>query len=151
MAAISIKLDFSKFTQDLEQRIAKLKDKDYLLRPVATELIPLMTRRIHQRGEASDGSQIGTYSSGYLKLRESKYNRSSDTKVIVSLTSQLENDWSVIETERGYGVGFNNPFNLQKLRWVEEVKGKVIGQMTEEEEKFVQERFQELINDALNS
>lgn len=151
MAAISIKLDFSKFTQDLEQRVAKLSDRDYLIRPVAVELIPLMTRRIHQRGEASDGSQIGTYSSGYLKLRESKYNRSSDRKVIVALTSQLENDWSVIATERGYGIGFNNPYNLQKLRWVEEVKGKIVGQLTKDEENFVQERFQELINNALNS
>lgn len=150
MAALTIKLDFSKFTQDLEQRISKLKDRDYLIRPVAIELIPLMTRRIHQRGEASDGSQIGTYSSDYLKLRESKYNRSSDTKVIVALTSQLENDWAVIATEKGYGIGFNNPFNAQKARWVQEKK-KIYLALSEQEQKFVQERFQELINNALNS
>lgn len=151
MASLAVKLDFSKFTQDLEQRINKLKDKDYLLRPVATELIPLMTRRIHQNGVASDGAQIGTYSSSYLKLRQDKYNRSGDTKVIVALTSQLENDWAVIATDSGYAVGFNNPFNLQKARWVEEIKGKAIFSLTTEEQQFVNERFQELINNALNS
>lgn len=151
MAALSIKLDFSKFTQDLEQRVEKLKNKDYLLRPVAIETIPLMTRRIHQNGVASDGSQIGTYSSSYLKLRQEKYNRSGDSKVIVALTSQLENDWSVIATDKGYAIGFNNPFNLQKARWVEGVKGKTIFSLSKEEQKFVNERFQELINNALNS
>src|SRR5690606_38168279 len=48
-----------------------------------------------------------------------KYNRSSDTKVIISLTRQLENDWSVIATDKGYGVGFLNKQNLDKARWSE--------------------------------
>lgn len=150
MASIGIKLDFSKFTQDLQQRIDKLKDKDYLLRPVAIELLPLMTRRIHQEGGASDGSQIGTYSSSYLRERERNYGRSGDRKVIVALTSQLENDWAVLATDRGYGVGFNNAFNLQKARWVEQMKKPFLA-LTIEEQKFVNERFQELVNNALNS
>lgn len=150
MAALSIKLDFSKFTQDLEQRVARLKDKDYLVRPVAIELLPLMTRRIHQEGRASDGSQIGTYSSSYLRLRVNRYNRSGDNKVVVALTSQLENDWAVIATPTGYGIGFNNPFNAQKGRWVEQMK-KPFFTLTKEEQEFVTERFQELVNNALNS
>jgi hypothetical protein len=151
MAALSIKLDFSKFSQDLEQRVERLKNKDYLLRPVAIETIPLMTRRIHQDGVARDGSQIGTYSSSYLKLRQAKYNRSGDPKVIVALTSQLENDWSVIATDKGYAIGFSNTFNLQKARWVEDIKGKIIFSLSEDEQQFVIERFQEMINNALNS
>lgn len=151
MAAINIKIDTSKMTQDLKVRFDKLRNRDYLLRPVAIEVLPLMTRRIHQNGGASDGTQIGTYSESYLELRQKKYNRSGDTKVIVALTSQLENDWAVLATETGYGIGFNNPFNLQKLRWVEEVKGKIIGQLTKEESDFVNERLQELIQNALNS
>lgn len=151
MAAITIKIDTSQLQQEFAERINKLKDKDYLLRPVAIELIPLMTRRIHQRGIASDRTPIGVYSKGYLKLRQEKYNRSGDSKVIVALTSQLENDWAVIATPTGYGIGFNNEFNFRKARWVEEIKGKVIFQLTEDEENFARDRIQELVTDALNS
>lgn len=138
-------------TEDLKLRFEKLRNRDYLLRPVAIETIALMTQRIHQEGRASDGGQIGTYSASYLELRQKKYNRSADTKVIVALTSQLENDWAVIATETGYGIGFNNPFNFQKSRWVEEIKGKVIFKLTTQEQQFVNERLQELVNNALNS
>lgn len=151
MAALTIKIDTSKMTQDLRDRFERLKNKDYLLRPVAIETIPLMTERIHQKGMSSDGAAIGTYSSSYLKLRQEKYNRSADPKVIVALTSQLENDWAVIATEKGYGIGFNNPFNAQKARWVEEIKDKKIFSLSQQEQQFVTERFQELINNAFSS
>jgi len=150
MAALSIKLDFTKFSQDLQHRVAKLHDKEYLLRPVATELIHMMTERIHQKGLASDGGQIGTYSSGYMRTRE-KYNRGKDTKVIIALTSQLENDWAVIATDKGYGIGFLNPHNFDKSQWVEATYQKKIFQLTEAESQYAKERFDELIKDALNS
>jgi hypothetical protein len=108
-----------------------------------------MTKRIHIDGGASDGGQIGRYSKGYLALRERKYNRSKDSKVIVSLTRQLENNWSVIATDQGYGIGFLNPFNLQKARWVESSKGKKIFSLAPAEIKYVTETVQELVNDAL--
>lgn len=78
-----------------------------------------------------------------------KYNRTADTKVIVSLTRQLENDWSVIATPKGYGIGFKNPFNLQKMRWVEEGKGKKIGDLTPDEEKYTIDYLNDLVSEAL--
>jgi hypothetical protein len=135
----------------IKQNLEKLKDKEYLLRPVAIEVIPLMTERIHQKGEASDNSQIGTYSSSYLKLRQSKYKRDASSKVIVSLTRQLENNWSVIATQNGYGIGFLNPFNLQKARWVEGIKDKTIFALSKSETQYVVERINELVSDALNT
>lgn len=134
----------------LKRKLEILKDREYLLRPVAFELIPEMTQRIHQEGKASDGSQIGTYSNSYLRTRE-KNNRSADTKVIVSLTRQLENDWAVMPTEKGYGIGFNNAFNVQKMRWVEEQKGKKIATLSEKERKYAIDRINELVNAALDS
>jgi hypothetical protein len=80
-----------------------------------------------------------------------KYNRTSDTKIIVSLTRQLENDWSVIATQKGYGIGFKNEFNLQKLRWVEQGRGKKIGDLTTDEQKYVVDYLNELTADALNT
>jgi hypothetical protein len=49
-----------------------------------------------------------------------KYNRTSETKVICSLTKQLENDWNVIPTQDGYGIGFLNEINFKKTQWLEQ-------------------------------
>jgi ADP-heptose:LPS heptosyltransferase len=110
-----------------------------------------MTERIHQKGEASDNSQIGTYGTNYLKLRQRKYKRDASNKVIVSLTRQLENNWSVIATQNGYGIGFLNPFNLQKARWVEGTKDKTIFTLSKSETQYAVDRINELVADALNS
>lgn len=135
----------------IKQSLEKLKDKEYVLRPVATEVIPLMTERIHQKGEASDNSQIGTYSNTYLKLRQGKYKRDASNKVIVSLTRQLENNWAVIATQNGYGIGFLNPFNEQKARWVEAGKGKKIFSLSQSETKYAIERINEQVGNALHT
>lgn len=184
MASLTIKTNLNQVLSNLGQSFASIMDKNYLLRPVAIEVLPMMTERIHQEGKASDGGQIGTYSNGYMKLRTGnygnsgvfkrgknkgklkdsgvftrgaqkgqprpKYNRSADTKVIVSLTRQLENNWSVLETQKGYGIGFTNPFNADKLRWVEEMKDRIISNLTTEEIDYAFERINELVAEALN-
>lgn len=149
MASIKIKTNIANVVTDLNDRLKKLTDKDYLLRPVCFDLIDLMTKRIHLDGIGSDGDQIGTYSSGYLKLRQQEYQRSADPKVIVSLTRQLQNDWSVIATANGYAIGFLNAFNLQKARWVEVQKGRIFD-LTTGEREYATERLNELTNEALN-
>ena len=149
MASLTITTNLDQILSNLGQSFHTIMDKNYLLRPVAIETIPLMTERIHVEGKASDGGGIGSYSNGYLRQRE-KSGRGKGTKVIVSLTRQLENDWSVLETPNGYGIGFTNSFNAQKLRWVEEVKGKLIGNLTSGEIDFAFERINELVTDALS-
>lgn len=147
---ITVRTNISQVFQKLQADLNKLKDREYLLRPVATEIIPMITERIHQKGQASDNSQIGTYSNSYLKKR-AENKRGKDTKVIVSLTRQLENDWSVVATPKGYGIGFLNSFNGQKLKWVEERKGKVISRLSPEETEYAIDRINELVNAAINS
>lgn len=149
MASINIKTNIANVVADLNSRLKRLTDRDYLLRPVCFDLIDLMTKRIHLDGIGSDGDQIGTYSSEYLKLRQRKYQRSADPKVIVSLTRQLQNDWSVIATSNGYAIGFLNSFNLQKARWVEAQKGRIFD-LTTGEREYATERLNELTNEALN-
>jgi hypothetical protein len=151
MATINIISNFDQVATSIAVSLEKIQDPEYLLRPVAQEQIRLMHDRIHEQGEASDGSQIGTYNSTYLKERQRKYNRTADTKVVVSLTRQLENDYAVIATRAGYGVGFNNPFNMQKVRWVEEIKGKPIGDATQEELNEAISFINELTVDALST
>lgn len=127
-----------------------LKDKEYLLRPLAIETIPLMKERIHIEGQASDGTQIGTYANSYMRHRENA-GRGESRKIIVALTSQLEQDWSVLATTNGYGIGFNNSFNTEKARWVEENKKKIIFNLSADEKKYISERLQELVDGAINS
>lgn len=148
MSSITIKTNLDQVLTSLGQSLKTIMDPNYLLRPVAIEVLPMMTERIHQKGQASDGSQIGTYSNGYLKVREEN-KRGKDLKVIVSLTRQLENNWSVLETTNGYGIGFTNPFNAQKLRWVEEAKDKEIGNLAAAEINYAFDRVNELIENAI--
>lgn len=77
------------------------------------------------------------------------YNRSSDTKVIISLTRQLENNWSVIVTGKGYGVGFLNPHNLDKARWTEATYKKKIFSLSPFEIKTIKEIIQDNVSDVL--
>lgn len=129
---------------------------DKMLRTCAVSVLDLMKKRIHQKGMASDGSQIGTYSAGYMKIRTGnfknskkvtkgpnagklkdagvftekahesktgkarpKYNRTSDKKVVASLTRQMENDMRVIALSGGgYGIGYSNKHNFDKSQWV---------------------------------
>lgn len=146
---ITVRTNIAQVFQKLQADLNKLRDREYLLRPVATEILPMITDRIHQKGVASDGSPIGTYSNNYLKKREEN-KRGKDTKVIISLTRQLENDWSVIATEKGYGIGFLNSFNAKKLKWVE-AKHKVVSRLSKEETDYAIDRINELVNAALNS
>lgn len=149
MARITVNTNIAEVSGRLQQKLKKLKDKEYLLRPVCFDLIELMKMRIHEKGLDADNGQIGTYSNAYLRYRQKKHQRSSDTKVIVSLTRQLENDWSVIATQQGYGIGFKNKFNLQKARWVEEIKDKDIFSLTADENRYATDLINQLVNQAL--
>ena len=145
----TVTTNFAAVVSRLKTNFEQLQDKEYLLRPLAIETIPNMKERIHKDGAASDGSQIGTYSNAYMRRRE-EAKRGESRKIIVSLTRQLENDWAVVATTKGYGIGFNNPLNRQKAGWVEEQKSKIIFNLSSEEKQYISERIEELVNGAIN-
>lgn len=148
MASVTIISNLGQVLGNIRDKFELLKDREYLLRPLAIETIPLMKERIHERGEASDGSQIGEYANSYMR-RRAEAGRGPSRKIIVALTSQLEQDWAVIATERGYGIGFNNQFNAQKMRWVEEQKSAIIANLSAGEKQYISERLQELVDGAI--
>lgn len=145
MASITVNID--NVLKKVDSFFDKIQDREYLLRPLAIETIPNIKERIHIQGKGSDGNQIGTYSSGYMKVRE-KNKRGKDTKVIVSLTRQLEADYQVIPTQNGYGIGFNNSLSFDKAKWVEERKKRIIFNLSADEKQYIRERLNELIDDA---
>lgn len=115
---------------------------DKLTRAVALTQFANMKRRIHNDGKDSDGNPIGTYSPGYLKYRQAGYkgtvytkgknkgqsrgeknkkpNRTSDSKVVLSLTRQMESDMNIFRIQNGWAIGYTNDINFQKSQWLED-------------------------------
>lgn len=58
------------------------------------------------------------------------YNRTADTKVVLSLTRQMENDFSIVAVGKSYGLGFKNSLNYDKSIWCEETYNKAIYKLT---------------------
>lgn len=169
--------------EDVQAKLAQI-DMDKLCFDVASTLKAKVRHRVHVEGKASDGSKIGTYSSGYMVTRTGAYknnkstkskpdsghftkgkkavfdiksksaarvkgvserprfNRDSDTDVILSLTRQMENDMNAtepIKVDGGYGIGYQNELNYNKAIWNEQRYKKPIWGLTKEEEQLAEE------------
>lgn len=122
----------SNISQVLTRLNAKLKDyqdpngvvHDKMVRAIASTAAAIVRDRVHVQGEKSDGSQIGTYSEAYMKIRTTKYKRNEGDKVIFSATRNMEKDLLLcvdnpIKTSGGYGIGFINSFSGQKADWLQ--------------------------------
>jgi hypothetical protein len=162
--------------------LKKLADTDQMLRTAATTVLGMLKVRVHQEGLDADNKRIGTYSPGYMKVRTGifnnsltsktgklkdagvftrgkskgaarpRYNRTNDTKVIASLTRQMESDEKVIAITKGYGIGFSNPLNYNKSQWVEATynrKGKIFA-MSDGEVKSVNDIAQKFVDNAIS-
>ncbi len=124
---------------------------DKLLRTLAVNAAVLTKNRIHKDGEKADGTQIGEYSNSYMKIR-AKNNRDKSRKVILSLTRQMESDYAPtaeqapIKTSTGWGLGFKNPLNANKAKWMEEKYGDIY-QLQEDEKQALRKIADKFIND----
>lgn len=172
-----------------EQKIQGINGEqgDKIMREIAQALTTSIVIRVHQEGKASDGTQIGTYSPQYMKVRtgtftnagtyksgknkgknkdagvytkgqnkgqqRKKYNRSSSTNVILSLTRQMEIDLSACEQNPskipyGYAIGYQNNFNYDKAIWNEErYKKKILTKLSKDEEELALLIVQHRLND----
>lgn len=79
-----------------------------------------------------------------------KYNRTADTKVVISLTRQMENDFSVIATEKGYGLGYKNIENAKKVGYVETTYNRKIFGLTASEKEKVKKVAREFVKQKLS-
>lgn len=144
-------------TTNIDQVINSLESKlgdatkQYVTLRVATALLGPVKSRIHEEGLASDGAQIGTYDNAYLRERQKKpNNRTPDSKIVLSLTRQMEGDFSVQAVgSTSYGLGFNNSANYEKAVWNDRRFGHIVYALTKEEEEKAMEIAKEAIIDAL--
>ena len=147
---IAVHINMDQFT--LNDRMAAFISPDGqgdMLRAVSLSMLPVVHDRIHVEGKAADGSGIGTYSKSYLKYTRPKHSRSNDQKVILSLTRQMENDFSVVATSGKYGLGFKNDLNFDKATWAEQTYGKKIYALTNSERETAIKAAQEYTDGIL--
>lgn len=79
-----------------------------------------------------------------------KYNRTNDTKVVGSLTRQMENDMVIIPTDNGYGIGYQNQHNMDKALWLDATyKKKILTKLTESEEDIGRDAVDKQVNDIV--
>jgi len=147
---ITIKSNLGTVAARLRKKLLAASDKDKLLRTVATSLLPEVKTRIHVDGKNADSVEIGTYSPGYMKVRVNKYNRTSDTKVILSLTSKMENEFVAVANGTQYGLGFLTPDSAQKAVWCEATYKEKIYALTSGEVDTGIAVAQKFVHDALH-
>lgn len=95
--------------------------------------------------------QAGYFTKGPNKGQpRPRYNRSTDSAVILSLTRQMENDMQVIKTDNGYGIGYSNQLNYNKAVWNEIRYKKDIWGLSVEELNIMESIAERYINNALN-
>lgn len=112
---------------DLVTSINALEYAETVSRAAAAAVMPELRERIHERGEKPDGSPIGTYSEKYKALRESeKYNRTEGDRVVLSLTSNLEESYTLAAQDNGYTIGvLGGDLNANKIEWLTKKYGNV--------------------------
>lgn len=82
-----------------------------------------------------------------------KFNRTADTKVILSLTRQMENDMKVIAVkDNSYGIGYTNKHNYDKSQWTEATykrNGRIFA-LSAGEQQVVIDIANQFVQDALS-
>lgn len=134
---------------NLVKRMNVLAKTNVIERTVANSMLATTADRIFGQGKDASNTQIGTYSLGYQKTRIRKGYPNS-TNVILQATTQMTNDWSVIQSGQGLGLGFKNQTNADKSGWVEDTYSKKIFAHTEQEKKVINALVQKTVSKIIN-
>lgn len=150
---INVTSTITRSTDSVRQRLTELKaNPEPVLRMMAMGVLPEMRKRVHVEGKDAAGNRIGSYSTPYMKLRQAKYNRTADDKVVLSLTRQMEQDLTVVELNPGYGIGYLNGDNFRKAMWLEEKYNKeILTALSEDEQQLAEAVAEEYIAELLNN
>ncbi len=181
---IQIRSNTQEIIGDLATKLGAILNTQDMMKAVATGVLPVMKKRVHEDGLDSNGARIGTYSEAYMKVRtgvypnsgtykrgakkgqpkdagnytkgkhkgtpRKKYNRTSDTKVIGSLTREMENDMVAVPTEQGYGIGYTREDNLKKAQYLDATyKKKILTKLTEGEVELAQQIAADYVDDIV--
>jgi hypothetical protein len=112
---------------------------DKIVRKVAIDIATSNIRRIHNDGQAVDGSEIGDYEDGSYKKKRTKKGRRVD-KVDLSFSGKLSKEFSIAAiSDSDIGIGFITEYGAKLSEYLEEKYGKKIWGITEEDERVARE------------
>lgn len=150
---LEIRTNIEQAIPEISEALGLILNPDQMLRTIATSITPVLRKRVHEDGLDASGKGIGTYNPEYLKQRISKYNRTADRKIVLSLTRQMENDMKPIPLPSGdgWGIGYSNPFNYEKAIANERRENvAILTALTDDEDKMVDEIAEDYVNDLIN-
>lgn len=77
---ITIRSNTQQIIGDMAQNLGLILNSQEMMKAVATGVLPVMRKRVHEDGLDSNGAKIGTYSPGYMKVRTGNYGNSGTYK-----------------------------------------------------------------------
>lgn len=134
--------------QELITALKSVQDNPVgFMRPVVNVLAGVIRHRIHVEGLRANGGAIGQYKEDYMTVRK-RYNRTSETKMIYSLTRQMEQDFVGIAENDTYGLGFNNAHNFEKASWLEAARPGVYD-LSDTEKAIIEDTINDYLDGVL--
>jgi len=122
------------------------------------EYMKVRTGRFNNSTKISRGTKegqnkdAGIYTRGEKKgTQRTRFNRTNDTRVVISLTRQMENDLVVVSTSKGYGLGYNNKENALKVGYVENTYNKKIFGFTQSEKESLRTTARAFVKQQLGN
>lgn len=149
---------------DTYNKLQAVIRSDVSRRRALTSVFGPHRERIFAKGQAADGSQIGTYSTKPASISKKKQARQtgrtffpggySEYKsavgknpgyVILRDTDQMYADYGIVQNGGSFGFGFQNDFNSEKMGWMTKKYGKDIAALSDDEfSKYVDVLLHEL-------
>jgi hypothetical protein len=131
---------------NISRKINEAIRSERIRRVALSTTLAIHKDRIFTKGQAADGSQIGTYSKRY---GEQKAKRGRNP-VFVNLrnTDQMFGDYQLIISGDTYGFGFQNSFNADKMGWQHDHYDKEIAALSDSELKIFTDVLSEELNKA---
>lgn len=141
-----------KYTSNINEVVLQLQNKlkkaaspaasDKLMRIIAGDLQASNVSRIHNDGEAVNGSEIGNYNNEDYRKRRTKKGRQV-SKVDLSMTEKLSKEFGFEAEGNSYVIGFTTPYASTVGRAQEERYGKQIWGVTKEDDAIIEQTADE--------
>lgn len=125
---------------------------DQIKRAALSTTLAIHKPRIFERGEAENGSKIGTYSTNPISISKKNQARNtgktffkggySEYKSIIGRnpgfvnlrnTDQMQADYQLVKNGQDYGFGFQNSVNSKKMGWMTDKYDKPIAALSNRE------------------
>ncbi len=120
---------------------------DRIYRTACLDSIALISNRIQQKGQKSDGVKIGSYKKNYAKYRDKKGRQSN--YIDLTFTGEMIDGLAFSKTsDEEYSIGFSSKKSADKAEWNEARFGSVF-ELTEDEISLVISEVEVKVNEAI--